>query len=304
MAYSRLTLIARVDEVEALVALLEGRGATSVALSGASGEPVFDDSGLWAETRIEALFAERGSAEAAAAASVVRAPALRRVTGGEIAEIRDRDWAVAWQEGLAPRCFGGRLWVHPSFAVPDTAGLRILIDPGMAFGTGSHPTTGLCLEWLAEAGELAGSEVLDYGCGSGILALAALRLGARRAYAVDCDQTALAVTRENAVKNDLASRLVTATPDALGVARVDVILANILLEPLLELAPRFADLLVPGGRLVLSGILAHQAPRCAAAYAPSFSLAPAILSGEWALLAGTRHSFGPPVGGLGNAPIR
>ncbi len=287
--FARLTLIAGAPEAEALAALLEACGADSVVLSAASEEALFDGGDLWAETRIEALFANRESA-AAAAGSVASLFAPGRAPVSAITTVPDRDWAAAWKEGFTPRCFGGRLWIHPSWSLPeDAAALRVVLDPGMAFGTGEHPTTALCLEWLAREGEVAGIEVLDYGSGSGILALAALRLGARRAYAVDCDETALAVTRENAAKNDLGSRLITATPEAFGVARVDVILANLLLKPLLELAPRFADLLGPGGRLVMSGILAEQVPPCVAAYGKWFGVAPAILSGEWALLCGTRR---------------
>jgi len=289
MALARLTLTAPADEVEALAALLEAHGAGSVALLAASEEPVFDDPGLWAETRIEALFEDQGRAEAAAE-SLAGVLAAGPFPDWELSPVPERDWAVVWKEGLVPRCFGGRLWVHPSWSVPDDApGLRLVIDPGMAFGTGQHPTTALCLEWLALAGGITDCEALDYGCGSGILALAALRLGARRVLAVDCDEKALAVTRENAANNGLTACLVTALPQDIGARRVDLIVANLLLQPLVDLAPRFADLLGCDGRLVISGILAEQVPICAAAYQGSFSLAPAVLSGEWALLSATRR---------------
>lgn len=286
MALARLTLTAPADEVEALAALLEAHGAGSVALLAASEEPVFDDRGLWAETRIEALFEDQGRAQAAAGVL-----AAGPFPDWELTPVPERDWVVVWKEGLVPRCFGGRLWVHPSWSVPDDApGLRLVIDPGMAFGTGQHPTTALCLEWLALAGGITDCEALDYGCGSGILALAALRLGARRVLAVDCDEKALAVTRENAANNGLTACLVAALPQDLGAGRVDLIVANLLLQPLIDLAPRFADLLGCRGRLVMSGILAEQVSICAAAYQGSFRLAPAVLSGEWALLSATRRS--------------
>jgi ribosomal protein L11 methyltransferase len=241
---------------------------------------------FWAETRIEALYAGREQAEAAATAL---ARAFSVSPACEISEVEERDWAVVWKEGLSARLFGGRLWVHPSWSVPEGhEGPRIALDPGMAFGTGQHPTTALCLEWLAGADGLADREVLDYGCGSGVLALAALSLGARRAIAVDCDEQALVVTRDNATKNDLAERIVTATPDDLGVGRVDLIVANILLKPLCDLAPRFAELLGPGGRLVLSGILVEQLPLCVAAHEAFFVLEPPLIAEGWALLWGTR----------------
>jgi ribosomal protein L11 methyltransferase len=287
MGLTRLSLQAPAGEVEALSDFLESWGAESVALLAASGEPVFDEAALWAATRIEALYQGRERAEAAARAL---AGAFRPATACEITEVEERDWAVVWREGLTARLFGGRLWVHPSWSVPEGGeALRIMLDPGMAFGTGQHPTTALCLEWLARADGLADREVLDYGCGSGVLALAALRLGAGHAIAVDCDEQALAVTRENAVKNELADRIVTAAPDALKVAGVEFIVANILLKPLLDLAPRFAELSGSGGRLVLSGILAEQLPPCVAAYEAFFVLEPPIIAEGWALLWGTRR---------------
>lgn len=190
--------------------------------------------------------------------------------------------------------FGTRLWVCPGGQLPtapladDESRVTLLLDPGLAFGTGTHPTTALCLEWL-DAADLAGKRVLDYGCGSGILAIAALKLGAIEAVAVDIDEQALIATRENAARNDVESRLRIAGVDQIGEFAPDIVLANILAEPLLELAPRFAEMLAPGGRIVLSGVLVSQAADIARRYAPWFDIAPAALRDEWARLDGVRR---------------
>jgi ribosomal protein L11 methyltransferase len=165
----------------------------------------------------------------------------------------------------------------------------IELDPGLAFGTGTHPTTALCLEWL-DGADLVGRSVIDYGCGSGVLAVAALKLGAAHVLAIDIDPQALLATRDNALRNhvdgSLDVRLDTEAPQA----PADIVLANILAEPLLSLAPQFAQLVVPGGRLVLSGILGSQAEAVAGRYAPWFDIDPAIVRDDWVRLDGTRRS--------------
>jgi ribosomal protein L11 methyltransferase len=181
--------------------------------------------------------------------------------------------------------------VHPSWiAPPDPEGINIMLDPGMAFGTGTHPTTALCLEWLANCRVLSGARVVDYGCGSGILALAAAKLGARQVWAVDLDARALAVTCDNAAKNEVLDTIIPLLPEHVDDPQpVDIVIANILAGPLLELAPRFAKLTVIGGRVVLSGILAEQAEECLAAYASWFTMDHLERREEWCLLAGARR---------------
>jgi ribosomal protein L11 methyltransferase len=161
------------------------------------------------------------------------------------------------------------------------------LDPGVAFGTGTHPTTALCLEWLdAHATQLAGKYLIDYGCGSGILSIAALKLGAAWVLAVDHDPQALEATRNNAVKNHLGGRLTTHLPTQICPQQYDILLANILAEPLIELASRFHKLLKPGGRFVLSGILAEQCEHVAQVYAAFARLAPVQQRDDWILLHG------------------
>jgi ribosomal protein L11 methyltransferase len=185
--------------------------------------------------------------------------------------------------------FGRRLWVCPDGQLPNGPAEAILaLDPGLAFGTGTHPTTALCLEWL-DGGIQGGERVLDYGCGSGILALAAVQLGAREATAFDIDPQALLATRENAAKNGLADRIAVAEYASDIVGRFDIVLANILSGPLIGLAPGLAPKARVGGALLLAGMLARQADEVAQAYRPWFDIGPAAEREGWSLLAGRRR---------------
>lgn len=273
---------------------LEALDALSVSLEDAEDTPVLlavdERASLWSRTRVHALFPETRDPES-----------LRRAVAGMLADtalpelrmesLQDQDWVALTRTGMDARCHGQRLWVAPSWSPPPPGARHCLrLDPGLAFGTGSHPTTALCLAWLARAPRLEGARVLDFGCGSGILALAALQLGASAATAVDVDPQALAVTRDNAARNALQTGLEVMLPQALEAGRqFDLLVANILLGPLLELAPTLAGHLPPGGRLVLSGLLAEQAGPCGAQYAPWFDFEPPCCQEGWALLSGTRR---------------
>lgn len=207
--------------------------------------------------------------------------------------IADRAWEREWLKDFHPMRFGQRLWICPGGQRPQLDGsaapVIIELDPGLAFGTGTHPTTALCLEWLDSA-SLAGRFVVDYGCGSGVLAIAALKLGASAALAIDIDPQALLATRENAVRNHVADKLTVGGAREGQQARADVLLANILAEPLLELAPAFAERVAAGGSIVLSGILQSQAEPVASRYAAWFDMRPATVRDDWALLYGVRRS--------------
>lgn len=187
--------------------------------------------------------------------------------------------------------FGSRLWVCPTgFTVEDTDAVVMSLDPGLAFGTGTHPTTALCLEWL-DAADLHGASVLDYGCGSGILGIAAALLGAAGVHAVDIDPQALAATVENARKNRVGDRIEVASPGELADFDSDIALANILANPLMELADTLRSRVRPGGRIVLSGILAEQADAVASVYArKGFEMEPAVFREGWVRLAGVRRT--------------
>jgi ribosomal protein L11 methyltransferase len=184
--------------------------------------------------------------------------------------------------------FGANLWIVPSWtAAPDAGAVNILLDPGLAFGTGTHPTTRLCLEWL-DAHPTAGQQVIDYGCGSGILAIAAARLGAGHVWAVDNDPQALTATRDNAGRNEVTAHIDTALPAGLPACQADVLIANILAGPLIDLAPHFATLVRPAGAIVLSGILPEQAAQVLAAYRPWFDMALPSEHEGWVRLEGCR----------------
>lgn len=214
--------------------------------------------GAWAHNRLTALFAVETDLSAAVPASL-HAAGLRKTTPYRVERVDDRDWVRLSQDQFAPIRISPRLWIVPSWHTPpDSRALNIVLDPGLAFGTGTHPTTALCLEWLDRL-DLAGKTLLDYGCGSGVLAIAALKLGAARAIGVDNDPQALIATRDNAARNEVSDGLHVCLPNELSTdAQADLFVANILAGPLAELAPRFAALCKPAAPFALSGILAGQ----------------------------------------------
>jgi len=269
---------------------LFGLGALSVTLEDAADDPVLEPAPgatpLWPTVLVKALF--DASADPAAIAE-----ALTNALPGAVAPrfdfVADRAWEREWLKDFRPMRFGRRLWVCPDgMPAGDPGAVRIELDPGLAFGTGTHPTTALCLEWL-DSQELSGATVVDYGCGSGILAIAAARLGATRVRAVDIDPQAVLATTDNAARNGVADVIEATTDLSLATAGADVLLANILAGPLLELAPRFADALRPRGRLALSGLLREQADAVTAAYRPCFHIESKAERDGWILLAGHRR---------------
>jgi ribosomal protein L11 methyltransferase len=200
--------------------------------------------------------------------------------------VAEQDWVRQTQAQFGPIEIAPDFWIVPSWsAVPDPGALVLRLDPGLAFGTGSHPTTRMCLEWL-RAHVRGGETVLDYGCGSGILAIAAAKFGAARVTGVDVDPQSLRASADNARANGVTGDF--AAPDGLAPGTFDVVVANILTNPLIVLAPAIATRVRPGGRLALTGILADQAQSVAAAYAPWFTLAPWRVRDGWVLLAGQR----------------
>jgi len=280
------------DEAQRLSDALEEAGALSVSLEGADAEPLFetdwnDVTPVWKLTRVVALFSEDADVPAAMrmVAALLSLPAVPKFKTETIA---DQDWVRVWMDRWRPMHFGANLWVVPSWLTPpDPDAANIILDPGMAFGTGTHATTAMCLEWLA-AHPPRDLDVIDYGCGSGILAIAALKLGAAHALGTDTDPQALTVSQENAERNQVTGRFALCLPDAVPVnTNADVVLANILAGPLVQLAPRLTALLRPDGRLVLSGLLANQADEVEAAYAADFVLERRVHDG-WAMLTGRK----------------
>ena len=252
--------------------------------------PIFQEPGeepdlAYGCNRLIALF-DPGTDAAAALSRACAAAGLDPVPEYRTAEVPEQDWVKLTQSQFAPMRVSARLWVVPSWhAAPDASAVNIVLDPGLAFGTGSHPTTRLCLDWL-DRHMSPGSSVIDYGCGSGILAVAAAKLGASRVVGVDIDPPALVASRYNAQQNRVAATFVGADGPRLQPA--DVVIANILSNPLKMLAPLFAELTVPGGHVVMSGILAPQATAVADAYSEWFDLEPPVEEQGWIRLSGKR----------------
>ena len=272
-------------------ALLEV-GAVSVTFMDAEDQPIFEpDLGttpLWSNTHLLALF-EADTDETALLAH------LQLLCGGALPEhhverIEDQDWERSWMDGFQPMRFGQRLWIVPSWhAAPEPDAVNLLLDPGLAFGTGTHPTTALCLEWL-DGQNLDNCSVLDFGCGSGILAIAALLLGAPQAAGTDIDPQALEASRDNASRNGIdPARFPVYLPADLPQQPADVVVANILAGPLGSLAPQITTLVKGGGRLALSGILAEQAKEVRAAYAGAFDLDPTAIKDGWVRISGVKR---------------
>ena len=272
-------------------ALLEV-GAVSVTFMDAEDQPIFEpDLGttpLWSHTHLLALFEADTDPDNLIAH-------LQLLTGAElpqhqIEQIEDQDWERSWMDNFQPMRFGQRLWIVPSWhEAPEPEAVNLLLDPGLAFGTGTHPTTSLCLQWL-DGQALEGCTVLDFGCGSGILAIAALLLGAEHAVGTDIDPQALEASRDNAGRNGIAAeRFPLYLPGDMPAGTYDVVVANILAGPLVQLAPTISAHVRPGGRLALSGILAEQADEVRAAYADLFELDPTAVQDGWVRISGVRR---------------
>lgn len=291
-----VTLQAEATQAESLSEALMDAGALSVSIEDADagtadekpqfGEPGLEPSGLWDHSRVVALFdadvaLEGALAEAAAAAGFDAVPPFSCET------VAEQNWVQLTQRQFEPIRIDARLWIVPSWHdAPDPAAVNIVLDPGMAFGTGSHPTTRLCLQWLCDH-VTPGAHVLDYGCGSGILGIAAARLGAGDVLGVDIDDKALEAALDNAARNDVTMH-VQHSGEPLE-ARFDIVVANILTNPLKLLAPLLAARVAPGGRIALSGVLAEQADDVIAAYAPWIALEVGATHEGWVRLEG-RHA--------------
>jgi len=266
-------------------------GALSVTLADAADDPVLEPAPgttpLWKDVRLTALFP--AGVDGAALAGALGAGLGLPAAAVAVESVEDRPWEREWLRDFHPMRFGRRLWICPGGqAAPDPQALVLELDPGLAFGTGTHPTTAACLEWL-DGAVLAGRTVLDYGCGSGVLALAALRLGCARACAVDIDPQALLATRENAARNGLAPRLEVMAATELRGGPWDVVLANILAGPLTALAPLLAGHTRTAGSIVLAGMLDAQADGVAAAYRPWFDMRVHARREGWTVLTGQKR---------------
>ena len=296
MAWQRIALAVEGRFAEALAESFEAQGALACEISDADagtereqavfGEPGAD-AGLWPRTLVSALFPRDADVSGALDAALAEC-GVPTLGAASIERVEVTDWVALTQRQFEPIRAGERLWIVPTWhAAPEPGAVNVVLDPGAAFGTGSHPTTRLCLGWL-ERTVRAGDTVLDYGCGSGILAIAAMKLGAARATGVDVDPLALETARYNAERNAVALDLLDAQGAIPGTA--DITVANILANPLRMLAPVIATHTRAGGAIALSGILEEQAGAVIAAYAPWSRLEVAERESGWVLLAGRREA--------------
>lgn len=296
MPWLQITFTVERQGAPLMEAALETAGALAVTLCDAGDDPQLEPppgaTPLWEGVRVTALF--ENDSDSSARVEVLAAALGPRSHGPPVIEtIADRAWERVWLDDFSPTRFGRRLWVCPQGQpASDPDAVVVDLDPGLAFGTGHHPTTALCLEWL-DGADLHDRTLVDYGCGSGILAIAALKLGAACAIAVDHDPQAMDATQSNAAANGVAERLTLCRPEDLGDLATrppaDLVVANILAGPLVELAPTLIPLLRPGGALVLSGVLADQVPMVRAAYADAVSMEPVRLREDWALIWGVKR---------------
>jgi ribosomal protein L11 methyltransferase len=293
MPWLQLIVKSSEHQAERLSELLSEAGAASVTLRDAADQPLYEpppgETPLWENIEIIALFAADQQIEPVIE-HLHQALAPAPLPVWKLEPLEDKDWQNEWIKHFKPMQFGRRLWICPSWtAPPDPTAANIMLDPGLAFGTGTHPTTALCLQWLDE--NISGGEtVIDYGCGSGILALAALKLGANHVWAVDNDPQALLASGNNAKNNQLDTRLTLCTPDTLPAMAADILLANILAKPLLQLAPIFVTLLKPGGHVVLSGLLGNQVEMIKQRYKQWFQLEPPAQQDDWARIHGIKNN--------------
>ena len=275
---------------EQVESALLGLGALSVTFTDAGDEPVLEplpgETPLWTDTSVTALF--DAPADLDGLPDRLRAALnLESLPPSRIEVLADRDWEREWLKDFGPMQFGDKLWVAPHGAHVPASAVVVRLDPGLAFGTGTHPTTALCLEWLDEL-KPRDRAVLDFGCGSGILAIAALKLGARSATAVDIDLQAVTATRQNAGENSVLDRLYAGTEMPPGSRTYDVVVANILAGTLVDCAPLIAAAAGKGAAIAMSGILADQVDVVTAAYTDAVDFHAPVLRDGWALVTGTK----------------
>jgi ribosomal protein L11 methyltransferase len=293
MSWLQIKITTQAEHAEQLEDLLLELGASSITLEDPEDQPIYEpvpgETPLWKSTRVVGLFTDDFDIDAVAKA--VKDFATQQQIAHDVTTetVEDQEWERAWMDDFKPIQCGERLWICPSWLEPPKPeDVNLILDPGLAFGTGTHPTTFLCLEHL-DGLELNGKTVLDYGCGSGILAIAALLLGAKEATGVDIDPQALLATEMNLERNGLAKdKIARYLPDEFPGMKADITLANILAGPLVELAPTLAGHTKPGGLLALSGILEEQAQEVFDTYSEFFDLNPIKQKEDWILITGTK----------------
>jgi ribosomal protein L11 methyltransferase len=290
MAWNQITLFTNQTLAEKISDYLNELGALAVTLQEGGEDRVFEpmpgETPLWKDTQVVGLFDQ--DLDIGLVCNLLKQKYADELPRIETTVVEDQDWERAWLNDFKPMQFGRRSWIIPSTFEPvDADGVNIFLDPGLAFGTGTHATTAMCLKWL-DSQELAGKSCIDYGCGSGILAIAAAKLGAESIEAVDIDPQAIDATLFNAANNGVENCIKAYLPDQFIAKPVDILLANILAMPLISFAEQFSKLVVSGGSIVLSGILDEQAEDVLVAYRPWFDIKIQDSFDGWTLLVGSR----------------
>lgn len=289
MTWHQVSITAEKNNAPIIGDFLSDSGAVSVTFVDAKDEPIYEpklgETKIWTQTIVIGLF------ELDCEPKVIKHSLYQQFSKASILNwheeiLADQIWERTWMKHYQPMKFADKLWVCPTGQAQQEAGTVCLtLDPGLAFGTGTHATTALCLEWLASH-DLQGKTVIDYGCGSGILAIAAILLGAKMAYAVDIDPQALIATQANAEKNAITDKIQCMLATDFQSVPVDIVLANILAKPLIELQPQITALVKPQGSLILSGILTEQALKVSNTYAPKFTMQAPTIQTDWCRLEG------------------
>ncbi|MGY4107768.1 50S ribosomal protein L11 methyltransferase [Aeromonas encheleia] len=291
MPWIQIRINATAKTADKVSNMLLGRGAQAVTFMDAQDVPVYEplpgETPLWGETEVMGLFdAETDPAPTIAFFQQI----FGEDVGYKVEQLEDKDWVREWMDHFHPMQFGERLWICPSWRdVPNPDAVNVMLDPGLAFGTGTHPTTALCLQWL-DGLDLVGKTVVDFGCGSGILGIAALKLGAARVIGIDIDPQAIQASHDNAERNGVAGQIELYLPaDQPQDVEADVVVANILAGPLRELAPLIAGHGKAGSLMALSGVLESQAPELETIYGQWFDMDQTAVKEEWCRLSGRKH---------------
>ncbi|WP_111977957.1 50S ribosomal protein L11 methyltransferase [Algibacillus agarilyticus] len=279
------------EAADAISDHMTGTGAAAVTFLDAADTPIYEPMPgeflLWEATTVVGLY----DAEIDIDKVLLRLKASNAGNKGfyKIEQLEDKDWVREWMDSFHPMQFGERLWICPSWRdIPDENAVNVMLDPGLAFGTGTHPTTGLCLKWL-DRNITPDQLVVDFGCGSGILAIAALKLGAKRVVGIDIDPQAILASKDNAARNNVEDQIELFLPHEQPTLEADIVVANILAGPLRELAKIIAAYVKPGGKLALSGILESQAEEIATLYSEWFDIDPIAQEEDWCRVSGTKH---------------
>jgi ribosomal protein L11 methyltransferase len=292
MPWIQLKISSPAKYAEQIGDILSANGSQAVSFFDAKDTPMYEPKPgevmLWPDTEVVGLY-DANYDMAALIKRLEKSRVLGKGFAHKIEQLEDKDWEREWMLNFHPMQFGQRLWICPSWRdVPDPSAVNVMLDPGLAFGTGTHPTTALCLTWL-DGLALQDATVVDFGCGSGILGIAALKLGAKRVVGIDIDPQAILASQDNANRNHVGEKIELYLPADQPELKADVVLANILAAPIRELRHIISAYCKTGGRLVLSGLLDNQAQEINDLYSQEFDMEPIAIQGDWARVSGIKR---------------